>query len=173
MEKLITAAGALLLVATLAILVGAGVNTPSLQQSVTSVEIPAPTGYVNDKADIISPAVEASLEARLKAVADTGKAEIAVLTINSTSPYDITQYGIRLGDAWKVGDSKEDNGVIFIVAVGDRQVRIEVGSGAEAFLTDAQAGRILDNSVVPVFKTGNWEAGITAGVDEIIKAANK
>jgi uncharacterized protein len=136
--------------------------------STTTVEIPTPTGYVNDLSDVLSPDVEASMESYLKTFAESGKGEVAVLTLPTTQPFDIEQFGIELGDEWKVGDSEEDNGVILIVATEDRQVRIEVGSGAEAYITDSKAGQILDNEVVPEFKNGNWAEGINGGVIAIV-----
>ena len=134
----------------------------------TTVTMPVPNGYVNDLADVISAEKQAELEAALLLFAESGKGEIAVLTIETTSPDSIEQYGVKLASAWKVGSSEEDNGVVLILATKDRKVRIEVGYGAEAVLTDAQSGRILDNDVVPYLKSQNWEVGVTSGVSAII-----
>lgn len=131
------------------------------------VEVPEPVGYVNDISDIIPPDVQSSMESYLTEFAKSGKGEIAVLTLPSTGDETIEQFGIKLGDKWKVGNSEEDNGVILIVASVDRQVRIEVGKGAEAFITDSRAGQILDDVVVPEFKNGNWAQGINNGVIQV------
>lgn len=143
-------------------------NFEPAEQVQQDVVIPTPTGYVNDTSNILDPEVKSSLEELLVEFEKTGRGEIAVLTIPTTKPYTIEQYGIELGDEWKVGDSEEDNGVILIVATEDRQVRIEVGHGAEAYITDTRAGHILDQAVVPELRTGDWNSGITNGVELII-----
>lgn len=131
-------------------------------------DIPEATGHVNDYAEILSPEIETVLEAELKEFPH----EIAVLTVKSMNGLSIEEFGIKVGDKWKVGDAAEDDGVILIVSTGERKVRIEVGSGAEAVLNDAKAGRILDEFVLPSFKAGDWEVGIVSGI-EGIKAAFK
>ena len=136
--------------------------------SVTSVQIPSAVGHVNDYANIISAEKEGVLEEDLKVFPH----EIAVLTVESLGGLTIEDYGIKVAEAWKVGDAKEDDGVILIVSTGDRKVRIEVGYGAEAKLNDSKVGRILDESVVPHFKNNDWEGGILEGVLSI-KAALK
>lgn len=123
-------------------------------------EIPAAIGHVNDFADVLSPEKEQELESFLE-----GKnPEIAVLTIKTTGGEPIESYAIRVANNWGVGDSATDDGVLFVIATEDRQMRVEIGSGAEGSLTDAQAGRILDEHVVPELKNNNWEAGISNGV---------
>lgn len=145
------------------------ISSPSTPHQTVEVEIPAATGHINDYSNVISDETESSLEELLTSLSDNQNLEIAVLTIPSTQPLDITQYGIKVGDAWKVGDAETDTGVIFIVATEDRQVRIEVGSGAEAHITDSRAGQILDEDVVPFLKNGDWDGGIKSGVISIVE----
>lgn len=164
----------ILVVVGLGFLVTTG--SPESQTSSTStsvVEIPEPTGYVNDLSDVLSPEVEQAMENYLTEFAKSGKGEVAVLTLPTTGDDSIEQFGIKLGDKWKVGDADEDTGVMLIVATEDRQVRIEVGSGAEAFITDTRAGQILDNSVVPGLKSGDWAKGINDGVIAIVNEMNQ
>ncbi len=133
-----------------------------------TLELPEAKGYVNDYADIISPDVEAALEADLREY----KPEIAVLTVKDMNGLSIEDYSMKIAEAWKTGDKDKDDGVILIVSTGDRKVRIEVGYDSEAKINDAKAGRILDENVVPKFKNGDWEGGILEGVSSI-KAALK
>lgn len=138
----------------------------------SKVQISAPTGFVNDTAGVLSSEAVSNMETSLKVLSDTHKAEVAVLTLKTTQPEDIAQFGIRLADAWHVGYSGADNGIILIVATEDRKIRIEVGSGAEAFLTDAQAGNIIRDDISPLLKAGDWDCGVQAGVNAIIKSVN-
>jgi uncharacterized protein len=79
-------------------------------------------------------------------------------------------FGIRVADKWKAGDVKKDNGVIFIVAIQDRKMRIEVGQGLQGVLTDALSSRINRNQVAPQFRQGNYDAGIVDGTMAIMQA---
>lgn len=132
-----------------------------------SVHYPEPTGFVVDEADVITEATQIRLEKVLSDFErDTGN-ELAVVTVKSLGGLDIDSYSIHLAELWKVGKRGSDNGVIFLIAVEDRKVKIEVGRGLEAVITDAKAGQILDKSVVPNFKVGSWEEGILNGVEDI------
>lgn len=133
-----------------------------------SVTFPEPTNYAVDTAGVLTADELAQLNTKLDGI-DTGNGskQVAVVVIPSTSPLAIEQYGIQLADKWKVGDADKDNGVILIVATQDRKIRIEVGTGAEADITDAQAGDIIRDVISPKLKAGEWFNGISAGVDAI------
>lgn len=131
------------------------------------VEYPNPTGYVVDAAELLSPVVEADLEAKLTNFATETTNEVAVVTVKSLNGLSIEDYSIHLAELWKVGQKVTDNGVIFLTALEDRKVRIEVGKGLEAILTDAKTGKILDDYVVPQFKNNQWSEGITSGVEAL------
>jgi uncharacterized protein len=73
-------------------------------------------------------------------------------------------------EAWKLGQAKNDNGILLLVSIGDRKVRIEVGQGLEGVLTDALSNRIIRNEIAPNFRRGDYEGGVVAAVDAIIKA---
>jgi uncharacterized protein len=126
--------------------------------------------WVHDEANVLSPATVAQLEQILKAERDSTSNQIAVLIVPSLEGEDMDGFGIRVAEAWKIGDQKKDNGVIFIVAIQDRKMRIEVGLGLEGVLTDALSSRINRNEVAPHFRQGNYDAGITAGTLAIIQA---
>lgn len=150
------------LIATL-LLAGCTTTTP------TEMVYPKPTNYVVDEADVISEDLEISLNSNLADFKDT--AEIAVVTVKTTQPLDEKQYAINLAREWGVGSAEKDNGVLFLIVTEDRKVRIETGRGTEGVITDAEAGRILDNSVVPYLKNNDWEGGITSGILAIMEGA--
>ncbi len=133
--------------------------------------VPAHGGvWVHDEANILSPGTIAQLEQILKAERDSTSNQIAILIVPSLEGEDIDGFGIRVAEAWKAGDVKKDNGVIFIVSIQDRKMRIEVGQGLEGVLTDALSSRINRNEVAPQFRQGNYDAGVLAGTIAIIQA---
>jgi uncharacterized protein len=90
--------------------------------------------------------------------------EIAVLIVPSTKPEELEQFSFRVADNWKLGRKGIDDGVLLLVAVTDRRVRIEVGRGLEGDIPDVKAFRIIDELIVPHFKQGDIPGGIQAGV---------
>jgi uncharacterized protein len=136
--------------------------------AVTAQQIPRPAGYVNDFANVISAGEEQQLDRIITAVREQTNAEIAVVTVDTIAPYaTIEDYGIALADEWKVGSASDDNGVILILSMSERQVRIEVGYGLEGALPDGKAGGILDDYVLPQFRDGNFGAGMINGVSAV------
>jgi uncharacterized protein len=133
--------------------------------------VPAHGGvWVHDEANVLSRGTVAQLEQILKAERDSTSNQIAILIVPSLEGEDIDGFGIRVAEAWKAGDQKKDNGVIFIVSIQDRKMRIEVGQGLEGVLTDALSSRINRNEVAPQFRQGNYDAGVLAGTIAIIQA---
>jgi uncharacterized protein len=126
--------------------------------------------WVHDEAGVLSPQVKAQLEAILKSHRDSTSTQIAVYLIPSLEGDDIDSYALRVAEAWKLGQDKKDNGVLFLVSMQEKQMRIEVGYGLEGVLTDALSSRINRNEVAPYFRQGKYEAGIQAGVMAIIHA---
>jgi len=94
--------------------------------------------------------------------------QIAVLMIETTGEESIEEYSIRLAEQWKIGSAENDDGVILLIAKSDRKLRIEVGYGLEATITDAEAQYIIDELITPLFKQGDFNAGINNGIDRII-----
>lgn len=97
---------------------------------------------------------------------DTG-AQMAVLVLASTQPETIEQFSIRLAEVWKIGRAKEDDGVMVIVAVDDRRLRIEVGYGLEGAVPDVTASRIIRQDMVPHLKDGRLFEALRAGLVEL------
>ncbi len=135
-----------------------GLNVPTLQ------------GYVNDYAGMISLSTKSEIEERLRAFEQSDSTQIVVLTIPSLEGENIEQFGIKVGEAWKIGQKGKDNGAILIVSKQERKMRIEVGYGLEGRLTDLTAGRIIDLIIKPRFKQGDFDGGFIAGVSSMIAA---
>lgn len=135
-----------------------------------ALDVPKLTGYVNDYAGMISPAAKTRLESELRAFEGSDSTQVVILTVPSLEGDAIEDFGIKAGEAWKIGQKGKDNGVIFVVAKQERKLRIEVGRGLEGKLTDLMAGRIIDLVVKPRFKRADYDGGFTAGVSAIIDA---
>lgn len=134
-----------------------------------ALDVPELKGYVNDYADMISPAVESGLEEELRSFEKTDSTQIVILTIPSLEGDVIDDFGIRVADTWKIGQQNKDNGVILIVSKDDRKMRIEVGRGLEGKLTDLMSGRIIDLVIKPIFKRGDFDGGFTAAISSIFE----
>jgi len=141
-----------------------------LPLAVEAAGIPALRGYVNDYGDMISPPAETELASKLKEFEESDSTQIVILTVASLEGEPVEDYGIRVAEAWKIGQKGKDNGVLFLVSREDRRMRIEVGRGLEGKLTDLTAGRIIDFVVKPKFKAEDYDGGFTAGVSSIIDA---
>ena len=139
-----------------------------LSPSAAALDIPKLQGYVNDYADMISPETKKGLEAELQHFEATDSTQIVVLTVPSLEGEDLEGFSIRVADAWKIGQKLKDNGVVFLVAKEEKKIRIEVGRGLEGRLTDLMAGRIIDLVVKPRFKRGDFNGGVTAGIQALI-----
>ena len=131
-------------------------------------DVPLLSGRITDNAALLSPETTAKLTALLKAHEDSTSDQVAVLTINSLDGEPIESYSMRVAETWKLGRRDRDNGVLLIVARDDRKVRIEVGRGLEGNLPDITAGRIIRNVMIPRFKSGDFDGGISAGVEAIL-----
>ena len=130
---------------------------------------PKLTGRVVDQANLLDPAQEAALGAKLTGVEQRTGRQFVVATLASLEGRTIEDYGYRLGREWAIGNEAKDDGVLLIVAPNEKKVRIETGYGARVFLTDAVSGFIIRNAITPKFKAGDLAGGIAAGADEIIK----
>jgi uncharacterized protein len=124
---------------------------------------------VNDYAGVMSPDQVRALESQLAQFEqDTGH-QIAVLTIPTLAGEDLEGFSIRVAENWKIGKKGFDNGVILLVAVKDRRLRLEVGYGLEGVLPDAIAKRITSDYIVPRFRAQDYAGGIIAGIDAVQK----
>jgi uncharacterized protein len=125
--------------------------------------VPAPQGFVTDLAGVVSPDTEARITRLLEELRQKTGAEIAVVTVDTTAPLDDFTYALRIADAWKPGRKREDTGIVFLVAVRDRKIRILTGYGVEGILPDGLVGEIEDREIVPSFRAGRLDDGIWRG----------
>jgi len=131
--------------------------------------LPGVDRRVVDNAHILTPATTAALNDKLAALEQGTSRQLVVVTLPSLQGYDISDYGYQLGRAWGIGQAKLNNGVLFIIAPTEHKTRIEVGYGLEPILTDALSEIILQNAVLPRFRAGDFNGGVTAGVDALIQ----
>ena len=131
-------------------------------------EVPYLAGRVNDTADMIPADVEQRIEEKLAALEQATGAQMAVLTIASLEGEVLEEYSFKVAETWGLGREEQDDGLLMLIARDDRKMRLEVGYGLEGDLTDAQAGRILNNILRPAFRAGDFGGGIEAGVDAVI-----
>lgn len=129
----------------------------------------AETGWVRDGAEVLSPAVEARLNALLEDVKQQTTAEVMVITVPSLNGGYLNYFATQLFNQIGIGRSETNNGVLFLIAPNERRTRIEVGYGLEPLLTDDLAGQILDDQVIPHFRSNDMQAGIVAGTEEIAR----
>ena len=130
---------------------------------------PALTGRVVDDAHILSDATKSDLTEKLAALEAKTSRQLVVVTLPSLGGYEISDYGYQLGRAWGIGQGKLNNGAILIVAPTEHRVRIEVGYGLEPILTDAFSSVVITTQITPQFKKGDFNAGVSAGVDALIE----
>jgi len=133
-----------------------------------AADIPYLTGRVTDNAGILSETTHQSLTQILKEHEDRTSNQIAILTVPTINGESIEEYAVEVFEAWKLGQKDKDNGILIVVVPNDRRMRIEVGYGLEATLTDAMAGRIIQFAMTPKFKNGDYDGGITDGVRAVI-----
>lgn len=135
-----------------------------------ALEIPAPRGYVNDFAGILSPSTRGQLERYLVDFERSDSTQIVVATLPSLEGGALEEVSLRIAEEWKIGQKGRDNGALLLIAKEERKMRIEVGYGLEGRLTDLLAGRIVDNEIRPRFKQGDFDGGVIAGVKAMTEA---
>jgi uncharacterized protein len=154
-----TIAGAVVLLLALSMGAAAALKVP-----------PPPNRRVNDYASVLTPAERDRLEQKLIEREQSASNQVVVAIFRSLEGESLEDFSVRLAQAWRIGQKGLDNGVIFLVFVNDRKMRIEVGYGLEANLTDAVASSILRDVVAPRFREGHLADGISAGLDAIDQA---
>ena len=129
-----------------------------------------PAQLVNDFTGTLTADQRQALENKLVAFNDSTSTQIAVVIIPSLNGNDISDFNVRLGRAWGVGGKEKNNGVILLIAKGDRKLNISTGYGVEGALPDITAKHIIDDVIVPNFKGDDYYRGIEEGSDAIIQA---
>lgn len=134
-----------------------------------SLTFPALTGRVVDEAGLLDAAARAQLDQTLAELETKTTDQLVVVTLKSLQGTSIEDYGYQLGRHWQIGQKDKNNGVLLIVAPNERKVRIEVGYGLEGTLTDAISSFIVQNSILPRFKAGDFAGGIRRGAEDIVQ----
>jgi uncharacterized protein len=133
------------------------------------VKVPPLVQRVTDLTSTLDVQQVQALESRLAAFEAKKGAQLAVLIVPTTKPETIEQYGIRVVDKWKLGRKGVDDGALLLIAKDDRTLRIEVGYGLEGALPDATANRIIDEIIVPRFRSGDFYTGIQSGLGAMMQ----
>lgn len=164
-NKLVRSRPATRLVATLAMLAAAG--------AAAAQDLPQPRNHVDDRARVINDSAETQIIAVLAELEQKTGAQVIVLTIDTTGGAPIEDYALRTAERWKLGQKGKDNGVLVVVAVKDKQYRIEVGSGLEGRLPDGFVGSIGRKYFRPYFQRGDYSTGIQQGTLALVGAIAK
>ncbi|MFH1346638.1 MAG: TPM domain-containing protein [Spirochaetota bacterium] len=130
----------------------------------------APSGFVNDFAGVLNNEQKQQLEQKLSGFEKSAGNEILIAIVESLDGDTIENFSVKLFEDWGVGKQGKDNGALILVAVDDRQMRIEVGYGLEGVLTDAQSFWIINNEMAPAFGNNDFYGGLNAATDKIISA---
>ena len=132
-------------------------------------KFPPLTGLVVDDAGVLNASTRGELTLILAEHERATGEQVVVVTLDSLQGYPIEDYGYQLGRHWGIGQKGTNTGALLIVAPNEHKVRIEVGYGLEATLTDAASRTIIDNYILPSFKRGDFNAGVLAGTTSIIQ----
>ena len=135
----------------------------SLSLSSYAISLPEPTNdfFVNDFVNIIDDADESEMMKIGADLYEQTTAQVVVVTIDSLDGYDVDEYALELGRKWGVGSKDNDNGVVILLSLSDRQISIQVGYGLEGCLNDGKVGRILDNYAIPYLSNNDYSSGLT------------
>ena len=134
-----------------------------------ALDVPPLAAPVNDHASVLAPEVKTRLNNELLALQQETGAQIAVLTIPSLEGEVLEDYSLRVASSWGLGKKGKDNGVLLLIAIKDRRLRIEVGQGLEGKLTDLLSGRIIRDEIAPAFKLGDYAAGVENGIAAMMR----
>jgi uncharacterized protein len=133
---------------------------------------PAPAKYFNDYAGVVSAATATQLNQRLEQFERDASSQIVVVVYpKMQTESSIEDYTVRVAQSWKVGQKDKNNGAVLFVFTQDHKMFLQVGYGLEGAIPDAICKRIIEDAIKPQFKAGNFDAGLTAGVNAILAAA--
>ncbi|MEN9226405.1 MAG: TPM domain-containing protein [Thermostichus sp. DRC_bins_24] len=156
-----------------AVLLGVVLLLPQPVLAITVEQVPNPRqsygGWVSDTADILSSSTERELDRLITQLEQRTGAEMAVVTVPNTQGYATPKaFTTQLFNHWGIGKAAQNNGVLFLISVGDRRVEIETGTGLATTLPDAQVQQIIDRQILPKFRSGDFDGGTLAGVRQLI-----
>jgi len=143
--------------------------TTAVAQNV--IEKPNPPVLVTDLAGVLSPEQKQALENKLVAIDDSSSNQIAVVILPTLEGNPIEEYATKLFRTWGIGNKKTNNGILLLIAIQDKKIRIEVGYGLEGAIPDITANSIIENDIKPAFRQQAYYEGIDKATDDIAKAA--
>lgn len=132
---------------------------------------PNPPTLVNDFAGVLLKTEDDALEQKVVAYFDSTSTQIAIVTLKSIGDYDISQVSLKILRDWGIGTKGKNNGILILVSVEDRKIRIETGYGMEGVVPDAVANQIISQIIKPAFREGHYYQGLDGAVEAIQKAA--
>ena len=141
----------------------------ALGQAQDVLPVPALSGRVIDQTGTLSAAQSAALDNKLAAFEARSGPQIVVLLVPGTAPEDIASYAQRVADTWKIGRRDVGDGVLLVVAKGERKVRIEVAKSLEGAIPDLAARQIIDSAIRPAFRADDYAGGLNAAVDRLVQ----
>ena len=141
-------------------IVAALVFTLATLASAQNYRFPEPGGWVNDFAGIIPYEFESRIKSLAEEVEKKTGVEVTVVTVEHMDGMVVEEYANRLYEEWGIGKGGEDNGLLMLLAMEERKVRIEVGYGLEGILPDGRVGEILDRYALPDFRDGDYGSGL-------------
>lgn len=148
---------------------------PQPAWAITLEQVPNPRrqygGWVSDTANILSSSTENELNRLITQLEQRTGAEMAVVTVPNTQGYATPKaFTTQLFNYWGIGKAGRNNGVLFLVSVGDRRIEIETGRGLTTLLPDSQVQQIIDQQILPRFRAGDFDGGTLAGVRQLASA---
>lgn len=138
-----------------------------------SQPVPPHTGWVTDTAAVFSEPDRSRLSKLLADYHRETHHQYAILTVATLSGEKIEAFSLRVANVWGLGYKGHDNGVLVTLAMKERRVRIELGKGMEHYVSNAQAQSIIDMTMVPAFKKGDFAGGMEAGLGQLMVLARK
>ena len=138
--------------------------------SFAAFEVPKLKTRILDQANLIDATLEKKINQLLAGHEKASSNQVIVVTLKDLQGYSIEHAGVEMGRAWGVGQKDEDNGILLILAEKERKVRIEVGYGLEGVMTDAVSATIIQEYILPRFKTGDFSGGLLIGTQAIVAA---
>jgi uncharacterized protein len=136
-------------------------------QSGERTAIPALTGRIVDTTQTLDSADTAQLDTQLTQIEQQQGSQIVVLIVQTTLPEDIASYALRVAREWKIGRRDVGDGVLIIIAKGDRKLRIEVAKKLEGAIPDLAAKQVIDEALAPALRQGNYAQGISAAATQL------
>jgi uncharacterized protein len=132
---------------------------------------PAPAAYFNDYAHVVSTGTASQLNQTLENFERQSSDQILVAIFpKMQSDSSIEDYTVRVARSWQAGQKAKNNGAVLFVFIQDHKMFLQVGYGLEGVLPDALCKRIIDEQITPRFKAGDFDGGLTAGVQSILAA---